>query len=831
MHSILLTLRMMLRDLRAGELHLLGLAIVIAVASLTSVGFLADRVARGLDREANQLLGGDLLLRADHPWAPSFEEEALRRGLRTVDTVLFTSMVSTDSGAELAAVKVVEPGYPLRGGMRIAPALNSPDQLADRVPEAGEIWLDERLMTVLGVAVGDRVGIGRLDLRVGAVVTFEADRGANFFSLLPRAMFNAADLPASVLLIRGSRATWRLHLAGEAREIESYAQWARGQMGRGESVESVDNARPEVRTALDQAQRFLRLAALLAVILASVAVGMSARRFMRRHLDGCAVMRCLGARQSQVLALVVGEFMLFGLVSALAGGALGWGVQEGLAIILKEALDAALPPPSPVPFLHGIAVALVLLAGFVLPQLLRLGRVSTLRVLRREIVPVESRSAAAWAAGIVALLAIALWIAGEPRLGAFVAAGFIAALMAFAGIAWAGLLAIKQLRGSGALGSSGWRYGVASAVRRMGASVLQIAALGLGLMALVVLTLVQADLLDSWRRMSPPDAPNRFVINIQPDQEQALGSFFAERKMVPPLIQTMIRGRLVAINGEQVKPESYENPRTRRLAEREFNLTHTDDLPAGNRVIGGAWHGDGSAPQFSVEKGLAETFGMQLGDVLTFSVSGRSVDAPITSIRELDWDSMRVNFFVIGSPGLLDGDPASLITAFRMAPGDHALTAALTERFPNLSIIDVDAIIAQVRGMTDKLILIVRFVFGFALAAGVAVLFAALQATQDERAHELAVLRTLGARNAQLHRAVLAEFALLGGLAASLGTVGAVAIGWLLASFVFRMPYVPDLIALASITVGATAVVLGCGVFGMRDLVRTPPLEGLRRIV
>lgn len=831
MNSILLTLRMMLRDLRAGELHLLGIAIVIAVASLTSVGFLADRVARGLDREANQLLGGDLLLRADHPWDTAFSQEAARRGLRSVDSVLFTSMVSTDSAAELAAVKVVEPGYPLRGGMRIAPALNTPDRTAERVPEPGEIWLDERLMTVLGVTVGDRVGIGRLTLRVGAVVTFEADRGANFFSLLPRALFNAGDLEASGLLIRGSRATWRLHLAGDIDAVESYAQWARTRMGRGEAVETIDDARPQVRTALDQAQRFLRLAALLAVVLASVAVGLSARRFMRRHLDACAVMRCLGARQRQVLALVVGEFLVFGLCAALVGGILGWGVQGLLGMVLKEVFEAALPPPTPVPLLHGIAVALVLLVGFVFPQLLRLGRVSTLRVLRREIVPIESRSAAAWMAGLAALLAIAFWIAGEVRLGAMVALGFVGALGVFAGLAWLALVGMGKLRGSGALGGSGWRYGVASAVRRKSASVVQISALGLGLMAMVLLTLVQADLLDNWRRMSPPDAPNRFVINIQPEQEAPLGRFFTERGMPAPLIQPMIRGRLVAVNGEAVVPENFENPRTQRLAEREFNLGHTADLPAGNHVVKGAWHGQAQEAQFSVEKGLAEAFGMGIGDVLRFSVSGRLVEAPITSLRELEWDSMRVNFFVIASPGLLDGDPASLITAFRMSPGDHTLTPALIEQFPNLSVIDVDAVVAQIRAMTDKLILIVQSVFGFSLAAGLAVLFAALQATHDEREHELAVLRTLGARNRQLHHAVIAEFFALGSLAAVLGTFGAGGAGWGFAEFVFRMSYVPDVAALIATAGLAAVIILGCGVFGTRSVVRSPPLEGLRRVV
>ena len=563
--TLRLAFRMMLRDLRAGELHLLGLAIVIAVASLTSVGFLADRVGRALDREANQLLGGDLLLRADRPWSESFIEEARGRGLQTAKTVLFTSMASTAETAALGGVKVVEDGYPLRGAVRIAPGPNQPDAAAGRAPEPGEVWLDERLFADLSVKVGDTVGLGEVAFRVGAMVSFESDRGANFFSLLPRAIFNLKDLDATGLIAVGSRATWRLHVAGTPQAVESYEKWARANLGRGQRVETVDNARPEVRAALDQAQRFLRLAALLAVILAAVAVGLSARRFMARHLDGCAVMRVLGARQAQVLGVVVGEFLIFGLAAAVAGTALGWSVQWGLAGGLREILATELPAPSLLPLAHGVVVGMALLAGFVLPQLLRLGRVSTLRVLRREFEFAEPVSGSAWALGLAALLGLIFWIAADARLGAMVAAGFAVALGAFALAAWGVLKLAGRLKGQGSLRGGGWRYGIAALGRRMGSSVIQAAALGLGMTALLLLTLVRADLLDNWRNMAPPDAPNRFIINIQPDQREGVAAAFVAGGLAAPAIQPMIRGRMVAINGEAVDPAVFEDERTRRL--------------------------------------------------------------------------------------------------------------------------------------------------------------------------------------------------------------------------------------------------------------------------
>ncbi|MDX9886446.1 ABC transporter permease [Thauera sp.] len=828
--TLRLAFRMMLRDLRAGELHLLGLAIVIAVASLTSVGFLADRVGRALDREANQLLGGDLLLRADRPWSESFIEEARGRGLQTAKTVLFTSMASTAETAALGGVKVVEDGYPLRGAVRIAPGPNQPDAAAGRAPEPGEVWLDERLFADLSVKVGDTVGLGEVAFRVGAMVSFESDRGANFFSLLPRAIFNLKDLDATGLIAVGSRATWRLHVAGTPQAVESYEKWARANLGRGQRVETVENARPEVRAALDQAQRFLRLAALLAVILAAVAVGLSARRFMARHLDGCAVMRVLGARQAQVLGVVVGEFLIFGLAAAVAGTALGWSVQWGLAGGLREILATELPAPSLLPLAHGVVVGMALLAGFVLPQLLRLGRVSTLRVLRREFEFAEPVSGSAWALGLAALLGLIFWIAADARLGAMVAAGFAVALGVFALAAWGVLKLAGRLKGQGSLRGGGWRYGIAALGRRMGSSVIQAAALGLGMTALLLLTLVRADLLDNWRNMAPPDAPNRFIINIQPDQREGVAAAFVAGGLAAPAIQPMIRGRMVAINGEAVDPAVFEDERTRRLAEREFNLSYGAALPSGNVVQSGRWHGAAAEPQFSVEAGLAQTFGLKVGDRVAFEIAGQRVEAPITSVRKLDWDSMRVNFFFIASDGVLENYPASLITSFHLPPGNHDFTTRLVGAFPNLTVIDIAAVIAQVQAMTDKLIVIVQFVFGFAVLAGLVVLYAALQATHDERDYELAMLRTLGARNRQVRQALFAEFLVLGGVAGVLAGIGASAIGWVLAEQVFRMPYVPALVpVLVAVVLGAAGVVAG-GWLGTRALLNRPPLASLRAL-
>ncbi|MCB1959707.1 MAG: FtsX-like permease family protein [Rhodocyclaceae bacterium] len=822
-----LALRMLRRDLRAGELHLLGLALVVAVASLASVGFLTDRVERSLDREANQLLGGDLLLRADHPWPDAVRAQADQAGLRSADTLTFSSMVAGERGFQLVAVKAVNDPYPLRGQVRVAPAPNAPDAVVARMPQPGEIWPDARVMAALDVSPGDTVQLGNGRFRVAGVLTFESDRGANFFSMLPRVMVNAADLPATGLIQNGSRVMYRLHLAGAEDDIRRFRQSIEPALARGQHIESIDNARPEVRIALERAERFLRLAATLAVVLAAVAIGLSARRFMQRHLDGCAVLRCLGARQAQLIGVHLVEFLCFGLLASLLGVVIGWAIQSALAGGLVELLGTRLPPPTATPLAHGLIVGLALLLGFVLPHLIALGRVPTLRVMRRELGERKAQTRAAWLSGLGTLSLIVIWVADDLRLGGWVSLGFAAALLGFAVFSGAAFSLAAQASGAA---RGGWRVGFQALRRRLGSHVVQATALGLGLMALLVLTLVRADLLDAWRGTVPADAPNRFVINLQPDQRDDFLRFFAAAGLPRPEVQPMIRGRLIAINDRPVSPESFTDARAKRLAEREFNLSYGSRLPTGNRVSAGQWHGDTEVAAFSVEDGVAETLGVRVGDSVTFEVSGQPVRARVGSARTLRWDSMQVNFFFIGSPPVLRDFPASLITSFFLPPAqaEAGFALELTRAFPNVSLIDVGAVMAQVEGMIARLITVVELVFGFAVAAGVVVLLAALQSTHDERAREFAIMRALGARQRQLRQTLAVEFALLGALAGALAGVGASLVGWLLAIQVFDMPYAPALApVLAGALVGAGGVVLA-GWLGARGLLRQPPLALLR---
>lgn len=820
---------MLRRDLRAGHLNVLVLALVLAVAALTGVGFLADRVQRAVESEAHQLLGGDLLLSADHAWDERFRRAAVEHGLQFAESASFPSMVSTADGVQLAEIKAVSANYPLRGELRIAPGLNLPDQPAtgvERTPQSGQVWPDERLAAALALVPGQKLNIGAGETAVAAIVTHEPDRGINPFSLAPRLILPLADLSATGLLQPGSRVTWRLHLAGEGANVTKFRRWAQANLGRGERLEALDNARPEIRNIIERAQRFLSLAALLTVVLAAVAVGLAARRYMQTHLDACAVMRCLGASERQILLIHGGEFILLGLLATLLGGVLGYGFQHLLQSLLAGLVGSRLPAPGWLPWLHGLAVGTVLVVGFVLPPLLRLKSVPTVRVLRREWGDSAPVSMFSYALGLGALAGLMFWIAGNARLGSVVLGGFIVAIAVFALVGRLLLVAVWRVLGVWVKGS--WRIGLANLRRRGDASLVQAVALALGLTTLLLLTLASDDLLGAWRSRVPADAPNRFVINIQPDQRSAIADFFNARGLTPPRLEPMVRGRLVRVNGRPVTPRDFVDDRAQRLVEREFNLSERNDLPPGNKVIAGRWHAASEDAEFSVEKGLAETLNLHIGDELEFTVAGQTLSARITSLRQLDWDSMRVNFFVIAPQGHLDSYPTSYITSFHLPVGQEAVVSELVRQFPNLTVIDVASLMRQIQTTLDQVIGAVQLVFGIALLAGLVVLYAALQASAGERRHELAVLRALGAQAAQLRAALLAEFAALGGVAGLLAGIAATAMATGLARWVFQLDYLPTPgILLVGVLLGCLGV-MAAGLVATRRAREVAVTAGLR---
>ncbi len=827
MGGVRLALRMLARDWRAGELKLLALALVVAVTSVSSVTFFGDRVHQALTRDAHQLLGADLLINSDHPLDPDFDREARTRGLATASSTRLISMSRQAGAAHIAGVKAVSEGYPLRGKLRIAPAPNTLDQETSGVPPPGHVWVDERLASAIGAEVGTSLELGNARLKVAAILTLEPDRGITFFNIAPRLLMNAADLPQTGLIQVGSRVTYALLVAGDRAAIESYEQWAKTRLGRGEGVEGLDNARPEIRAGLDRAQQFLGLTSLLAVVLAAVAIGLATRRFTWRHLDNYAVMRCLGASQRQLFMLFAWEFVALGAIAAVLGCAAGFGIQQLLAQGLTEFIAVALPRPSWLPVAQGMLLAFVLLLGFALPPLMRLKRVPALRVLRRDLGGPQESQVLSYGAAMIVLASLILWQASNLKLGAYVLGGFTGAGLMFAAVSYGALRLVAAASG---LGGVAWHYGLANLRRRARQSTVQILALALGLTAILLLTVTYGDLLKTWRARMPADAPNRFILNIQPDQREPLAGFFREHNLPPVADYPMVRGRLMAVNSVEVSSENYTEARTRRLVEREFNLSYMDELPAHNRVSAGHWFSssDRENGAISVEEGIARTLGIQLGDRLTWSVGGQQFTAPVTNIRRLDWDSMRVNFFVIATPPLLERYPSSYITSFHLAGSQGAVMNQLTQAFPNLTIVDMSLVLRQALAVMDRVLEAVQLVFLFALAAGLLVLYSALLATEDERVREAALMRALGASRKQVAAAQRVEFMAIGLVAGTLAAAGATGIGALIADRVLQLDYtVNPLLWLLGPALGAGCAAINA-LAGTRAALSQPPIAALR---
>jgi putative ABC transport system permease protein len=783
--------KMLVRDWRAGELRVLAMALVIAVAAITSVAFFADRVAQGLARDAHQLLGADLVLISDHPWQRDVLDELVRRNIARAEGVSFVSMVSLKE-SHLAGVKAVTENYPLRGRLRTAPAPGAPDAPAERGPARGTVWLEERLVSALGAPVGSRIRVGRAEFQVAAVLTLEPERSASFFNIAPRLMMNVADVPATALIQTGSRVWYYLYAAGPPAAIRILEESLKPKLERGQRVDTLETGRPEVRSSVDRAQRFLGLTALLAAVLAGVAVALGTRRFVERHLDGCAVMRCLGATQPQLLRLYAVEFLILGLAACAAGCVIGFAAQEAIAVAVAEVIRSELPAPRLLPAVQGFLVGLVLLLGFALPPLVQLKNVPAVRVIRRESGAPKGGTVAAYATGLVSLSALLVWQAGDLRLGLTVVGGFAAAVAVFFVAAWVLLRLFTHKKSISLVRNSMLRYGLANLRRHARGNAVQIASLALGLTAVLLLTFTRNELVEAWRRSAPADAPNRFLLGVQPDQLEPLQAFFAAHGVAVPDLYPMVRGRLVAVNGAPVSEADFTEERAKRLVEREFNLSYMNELPAHNQIAAGTWF-TANEKALSVEQGIAERLGWKLGDELTFAVGSERFSAPITSLRKLRWDSMKVNFFVVTPPAVLEGFPASFISAFRLEPGDEPLVNELATRFPNLTVVDVGAALRQAQGIIDQLINAVQFVFLFALAAGLLVLYSALVATEDERRREAAVMRVYGASRAQVTGTQRAEFLAMGVIAGLLATLGAAAIGQVLARRVFELDLPPSL--------------------------------------
>lgn len=816
------------RDWRSGELAVLLAALLVAVTALTGVGFFTSRIGQAVERQAAEVIAADLRLQAGRELPQAYVDAARQAGITTARTVSFPTVAFFGEESSLAAVRAAAAGYPLRGMLRIADLPFGPARITDTGPGRGEAWPDSRLLARLGAQVGDELSLGAARFRVTQVLDYRPDQGSAFVDLAPSVLMNIDDLPATQLLQPGSRATYAILFAGSPQAVRAFKARLETLRQPGERLVDVAEASPQIRSATERAERFLNLSALITVLLAAVAVAMAARRYALRHLDNVALLKCMGASQAFILRVTVLELAALALLASLAGAALGYIAQGGLAWLLADIVRGDLPPASAEPALLGLVTATAILVGFALPPMLRLKQVPPARVLRRNLEPPRLRYAASQLLALAALLAMLFWLVRDARLVAFVAAGTALTFGALAAAGWLLVRAAGRLRGGVGVA---WRYGIANLSRRGADSVAQVVAFGLGLTVLLLLGVVRNDLLDDWQAGLPADTPNHFLINIRSADTQPFIAFFDERGLPTPELHPMIRARMTAIRGRPVEELEIDGDRARGFAEREQNLTWSARLQDDNRIVAGRWWtaADAGRRLVSVSVEYAESFGLAVGDRLAFDVAGEPLEAEVSSIREVQWDSFRPNFFLVFSPGTLDGMVGTWMTAVRFEGDDRRQLAELVRRFPSVSVFDVEAILTQVRQVMDRASTAVQYVFLFTLLAGVTVLLAAVQSTRDERRYESAMLRTLGASRRVVLAGVAAEFTALGVLAGLLAAIAATAGGWVLATQLFNLEYRFDpTVWLVGIALGA-AIVGGAGTLAARSVVNHPPIETLRQ--
>jgi len=828
MLAVLLSMRMLSREWRSGELGVLLLALTIAVAALTGVGFLVSRISAAVAMQASQVLAADIRLESPQPIDEADLILARRGDLRTARTTSLLSVVFEGDRSQLTDIDAATPGYPLRGTVLVADQPFAQGQPSLGIPAPGEVWPDSRLLAALGGRVGSRLSVGAAEFRVGRVLISRPDQGGTFTGLVPNLLMNAADLPRTQLIQPGSRVTYAALFAGAPGQVAAFKRVLQARKHPGERLRDISSVSPQIKSAVDRAGRFLSLASLVAVLLCATAVAMSARRYVGRHLDSVALLKTLGATRRLTIWLTTLQLLAVALLAAVIGSAIGYLAQGWLVYALRGLLaSSALPPASLIPVGMGFLTAVALLAGFALPPLLQLSRVPAIRVLRRDIGPPRPLVLLAFGPAITVVVLLIYWVVLDWKLFF----GFTLGLAAFiAVLALTGALLVMAAGRLRASAGIAWRYGVASLSRRRADSIVQIVAFGTGIMALLLLGIIRGDLDSDWRSSLPADLPNYFFINIPPESRDAFITDLRARGARTSRVLPMIRGRLTAIDGRPVAAMRFADHRGEEFANREQNLTWSASLGADNRVVAGRWWtpADEGQPLVSISTEFEQWLGLRLGDRLTFDIAGETYTVRVASIRKVKWDSFRPNFFMVFAPGLLDKVAGTYLTSAYLAPTAAQSLAAVARRFPSVSIFDIDDLLADVRSVLDKAVVAVQSVFAFTLLAGMTVLLAAVQSSRDERRYESAMLRTLGASRRTVLRGVLAEFAALGILSGLIAAAGASIAAYFLTTRVLDLRYVFSPWACGIGLLGGALIVVASGWLATRSVVRQPPLVTLR---
>ena len=818
--------KLLWRDWRSGELSVLLAALVLAVAVVVGISAFVSRLQAALESESLRFLAADIVVSSSREIPTPWIEQARGSGLSVAQTLAFPTMVfAGDEAMYLASVKAVSDAYPLRGALLISDDAFGPVSEVQRTPEGGEAWLAPRLFTLLDIAVGDEVTVGKRKLRITGAIRSEPDSSSAMFGYGPRLLMNMADIPATGVIQPGSRVDWRLLLRGTDDQLAGYVQYVKPLLTQGQRLLGLDDSQPSVSRTLDRARGFLLLAGSLAVVLAAAAIALAARRFGERHTDVVAIMKSLGASSDRITWLYGKSLLLLGLLATFIGCLAGWGIQALFFHVFAEQLPATSSSSGVQPYVIGATTALVCLAFFAWPPLRRLSTVPPLRVLRRDMDAPTAQRPIDFLLGAAAIFGLMWWYSGDLWLTGAVVAGLAVTI-------GCGFLLAKLLLGSsrsvGMRAGSVWRLALAGLQRRGNANAMQMVIFAIAIMLLLVLTMVRTSLIDQWQAQIPPGTPNHFMLNLAPEEVAAMTQFLEQRAIVREPLYPMTRGRVMAVNAAPLADSSDQLAERRQ---REANFTWSDDLPSKNTLLAGQWWpADTAEALVSIEQSFAERIGAELGDVITVRIAADSFDAKIASIREVDWQSMQPNFFMVFPKNVLAAYPGMFMTSFYLPEAQKGDLNALVRRFPTVTVIELDIVIKEIQAIVSQVGQAVGLVLWVILLAGALVLIAGVQASVDVRLREGALLRALGARQGLLLGALWIEFAVLGLCAGLLAVVGAELAAYLLQTQALDLRYqMTPALWPVGLLFGAL-VIGGLGVWRCRSVITVPPLQVLREV-
>ena len=793
------------REFKNGELNLLAIALVIAVTSMSSVALITDRVSRALLQQAGDLIAADTIVSSAEPIPSQWFDEANKKNIQYASTVQFPSVVLSGDLSQLVSIKAVTKGYPLRGELKTDIKPYSNGIVTNDIPAAGEAWVDSRLFNALKLSIGRMIDVGSSKFKVTRVISFEPDFGGNLFNAAPRLLINSKSLDATGLIVAGSRVNYKGLFAAESQSLQTFTGWLKTQLRPADSIQGIKDARPELKTALDRADRFFGLSALIAVMLAAIAIALAASRYARRHQNSSAIMRTFGASQNTILGIFIIQLGILGFIASSVGVMTGYIVHDAIINYFSQFIQRDLPDANLLTLLPAYSAGMLLILCFSLPALFRLKNSSPIQVMQARVITGKRRDALLYLPALLIMALLIVWQARDIELAMIYIAGIVATVLV---LALATLLLLLLANKFKSHLSVSWRMGLTYLTRRKLNTMIESAGFGIGMMVIIILVLIRTDLIDDWLVSLPVDTPNQFLINVQSHQVEELKLVFDKTSRERPTFYPMVRARLTHINNELVKAEDYDNPRTKRLATRLFNLTWSNQLPTENDVVKGEWWGNTqNKTQFSFDEALAQQLGIKLGDEVTYYISGASVTAPVTNFRTINWDSFKPNFFVISPDKTLQDFPATYISSFYLDKNNKDFLTQLVRQFPNITVIDVQSMISQIRNIMDKVTLVIEAVFMFTLVAGILVMIATMQSTHDERIRDNAIMKTLGASKRQLRKILFTEFFLIGVISSLIATLAANVISYAIATNLMNMQYQIHLNSVtASIVIGTTLI-------------------------